>query len=230
MSGKTPFDFDNLWKGVSPNDPSERFSSRSSGSTRETAGSTPATERLPSRVHIPQMELTDGTLYRWWSEYGHHRLYRRGPDAWEEEKSGDRAAAIGWAKELRAAGGTHPFKSVTQLVARGFPIVVSIDEGEGQVTEGGPGYCIMIWTKYYFDAIAEVDDSVTLRAWTKQRGYGWVREEEEWSRTFHAPVSLASLRAAAENTEDQISIELKSYGQSSDHLIDTLWSHLPWLL
>ena len=229
MSGKTPFDFDKLWESVGPNDPSERFSGGSSGSTRETAGSTAATERLPSRVRIPQMELADGTLYRWWSEYGHYRLYRRGSHAWEEERSGDRAAAIGWAKELRAAGGTHPFKSVTQLVARGFPIVATIDKAEGHITEGGPGHCLVISTKYYFDAVAEVDDAVTLRAWTKQRGYGWVREEEEWSRTFPAPVSLASLRTAAENSKDQICIELMSYGESTDHLIDTLWSHFPWL-
>jgi hypothetical protein len=190
--------------------------------------STDATACLPDRVPVPQMTMPDGTLYRWEKvDWWDHELYERLPGAteWTLKDRAKRLQTVEWAKEFRAKGGSHPFKSVTQLVGRSFPVSLEIDRWSDVFTEGGPGYSFNVKTNCVLEARAHADDRLELICVSKQRGFGWSDHRIVYAVEIQTPLREESI------TDLLQTFRVGPPWMPADPavLLEKFFGHFPWL-
>ncbi len=235
MASKKPFNIDNVF----PRD-LEPVSSApfpfAPGPIKPNAKGRPkgtaAVSRLPDRVPIPQMTLADGTRYRWEKTgCSSYKLLSSTPDGedWAVRETGHREQAIAWAKKLRAQGGTHPFKSVTHLVARSFPIVLDLERYWTVMTEGGPGHSFNVSALCILELRAHADDRLELTSITKQRGFGWTDNRIHFCIDIPTPLSADGLRSLRDGFNGYPPREITEMAEQPEQTLERIFTHFPWI-
>jgi hypothetical protein len=95
----------------------------------------------PSAVVCPEMR-TPHRRFRWQCSDGDYSLWSsaHGTEWALISEFASRQEAVDAAKAIKRSGGTHPFRSVTQLVSKSFPIRILLATGSQYAYSGGPGH------------------------------------------------------------------------------------------
>ena len=177
-------------------------------------------EPLPTPVEPPQMLMPDGQIYRWEREDGGAYKHLKLCDgSFKVVATGDRKDAVEWAKTLRKVGGTHPYRSVTQLVARSFPLSLELYVASGRTTVGGPGSASFCHYERSVDLRIYADGRACLREDFREWGFGWSDRRPPVGVEIPRPFTEEGIREAA----GTFRIETKG-------LYERITSCFPWLV
>jgi len=166
------------------------------------------------------MRMPDGIIYRWErSDDGGYRYLMLRGGVFREVAKGSRQDALEWAKQLRDAGGIHPFRSVTQLVAKSFPLSLVLHEERDRTTTGGPGTACFCQYHRTLEVLVYANDRACLRENFREWGFGWSDRRKPITARIPHPLSEEGVQEAAENLR---------IGASG--LYERIKSGFPWLV
>jgi len=179
-----------------------------------------STRNSEGAVVLPEMRLPDGTSYRWQKRVnGSYLVLKTEGGTRQHIELESRKEAVEMAKSLRRVGGKHPFKTVTQLVAQSFPLVMEVYRTKSVMTTGGPGTAFNCPYEKTIDLLVHADDEASLRENFRMWGVGWSEKRD--------PVEVVIPRPLEQKTVDQT---LKNFRVDIKGLHQRIKSRFPWLL
>ncbi len=175
---------------------------------------------MPDPVALPQMIMPDGKKYCWERrEGGIYDCFTVRDGGFRVVATGDRKDAVARAKTLRKSGGTHPYRSVTQLVAKSFPLSLVLHKESDRTTTGGPGTASFCQYKRSLEIVVYADSRACLCESFREWGFGWSERRP--------PVVVEIPRPL---TEEGIQEATRNFGVDTSGYYERIKACFPWLV